>query len=129
MQQKQKTFRQQFSEARPSKVAFFWSLVAVVAVTMIVGFNWGGWTTEANAQSQADSAASDAVTQRLVPICVAQFTMDPDREQKLVELQEASTYQGRSIVTDQGWATMPGETEANRQVATACADVLREIDQ
>ena len=119
--------RQRWNAARPTKMLFFWSLVASVVLTMIIGFNWGGWTTDANAQKLANASAQAAVTQRLAPICVAQFNQDPARDAKLKELQGASSYERAGLITDQMWATMPGETEPGRQVAAACAKLLMQI--
>jgi hypothetical protein len=121
--------RQRWNEYRPSKTSVFWSLLAVVALTMLLGFTWGGWRTASGAQKLADASAKAAVTQRLAPICVAQFNLDPARDEKLMELQEASAYQQGVYVKDQMWATMPGETEANSQVATECAQLLMQLGQ
>jgi hypothetical protein len=119
--------RQRWNEFRPSKTSVFWSLVAVVALTMLVGFTWGGWMTRSGAQEMADTTAKNAVVERLAPICVAQFNLDPDRDQKLTELQAASTYERPKYVTDQAWATLPGETKPTSQVASACANLLMQI--
>jgi hypothetical protein len=121
--------RQRWDEFRPSKTQLLWSLVAAVALTMLVGFTWGGWMTSAGAQKMADTSAKNAVVERLAPICVAQFNLDPDRDQKLTELQAASTYERPKYVTDQAWATLPGETKPTSQVAAACANLLMQIGQ
>ena len=121
--------RQQWNETRPTKTIFFWSLIGVVVLTVIIGFNWGGWTTDANAQKLAAASAKTAVTQRLAPICVAQFNMDPAKDEKLKELQAVSSYQRAEFITDQLWATMPGETEPGSQVAAECAKLLMQIGQ
>ena len=73
---------------------------------MIIGFTWGGWVRGSTARSMAD----DSIVMRLAPICVVQFNRDPRKDQKLIELKEASTWQGSNYVMKQGWATMPGET-------------------
>jgi hypothetical protein len=116
--------RQRWNEYRPSKNSVFWMLLAAVALTMLVGFTWGGWMTNGGAQQLATNSASNAVIERLVPICVAQFNLDPDKEEKLIALQETSSYQRGKFVTDQTWATMVGETQPDRKVADACAKVL-----
>ena len=121
--------RQRWDQFRPSKTSVLWSLVAAVALTMLVGFTWGGWMTSAGAQKMADASAKNAVVERLAPICVAQFNLDPDRDQKLTELQAASTYERPKYVTDQAWATLPGETKPTSQVAAACANLLMQIGQ
>ena len=109
MEQKKKvSFRKWWKEARPTKTAVFWSWIASIALTMIIGFAWGGWVTGRTARKIAETVAADAVAQRLAPICVVQFHQDPEKDQKLEELKKASSYQRRNYVQDQGWATMPG---------------------
>jgi hypothetical protein len=115
---------QRWSEARPTKTVVFWSCVASVVLTMIVGFSWGGWVTGGTARMTAENVAFDAVVRRLAPICVVQSGRDPAKAQKLVALKEESTWQRGEFVGKQGWATMPGEQEPDRRVAEACATLL-----
>lgn len=126
---KQASMRQRWNEFRPSKTSVFWYLLATVAITMLVGFYWGGWMTRAGAQTMADTAARSAVVERLAPICVAQFNLEPDKDEKLLVLQEGSSYERTKYVTDQAWATLPGETKPTSQVAAACANLLMQIGQ
>ena len=115
-------------EARPTKTAVFWSWMASIVLTMIIGFAWGGWVTGRTARRLAEDMAEDAVVERLAPICVAQFNQDPGKAAKLEELKEASSYQRRNYVQDQGWATMPGEEEPDRQVVDECVKLLMLIN-
>jgi hypothetical protein len=85
--------------------------------------------TTSGAQTLADATAKSAVIERLAPMCVAQFNADPDKEQKLLTLQEGSSYERTKFVTDQGWATLPGETKPTTQVASACATLLMQVSQ
>jgi hypothetical protein len=96
---------------------------------MIIGFAWGGWVTGSNARMMAKDIAEDAVVERLAPICVAQFNQDPGKDAKLEELKATSSYQRRTFVQDQGWATMPGEEGPDRAVADACVKLLMLIAQ
>ena len=112
-------------EARPSKKVVLVLMVAAAILTMLVGFNAGGWVTSTAAQQQITSGARDAVAARLTPICVAQFNLDPDKSAKLEELKAIkSTWLRPEYVEKQGWATMPGESSPDRAVATACASLL-----
>ncbi len=119
-----KDFRQRLSEARPTKTLVFWSWVASVIATMIIGFTWGGWVTGGTSRNMAAVIAEDAVVRRLAPICVVQFKQDPGRDQKLKELKEKSTYERGEYVKNQAWAKMPGEQEADSKVADECAKLL-----
>ena len=122
-------FGQRWSQVRPTKTIVFWSWVASVVVTMIIGFTWGGWVTGRTARNMAEVMAEDAVVRRLAPICVLQFKKDPGKDQKLKELKETSTYQRGDYVRNQGWATMPGEKEPDGKVADECAKLLMLISQ
>ena len=125
MEQKKKvSFKKWWKEARPTKTAVFWSWIASIALTMIIGFAWGGWVTGTAARKMAETVAEDAVTERLAKICVAQFNQDPGKDQKLEELKDASSYQRRTYVQDQGWATMPGDEAPDRKVVDECITLL-----
>lgn len=124
MEKHKKSFRKWWSEARPTKTAVFWSWIASIILTMVVGFAWGGWVTGSTARKMAEVVAQDAVVDRLAPICVAQFNQDPERNLKLEELKKAGIYGGRTYVQEQGWATIPGETGSDRKVADECVRLL-----
>jgi hypothetical protein len=128
-QEKKVSYRQWWDAARPTKTVVFWSWVASIILTMIIGFAWGGWVTGGTAQKMAEVMVENAVVQRLAPICVVQFNQDPGKDQKLKELQEARFYQRDDYVKDQGWATMPGEEEPDSKVADECAKLLMLISQ
>jgi hypothetical protein len=129
MEQKKKiSFRKWWQEARPTKTAVFWSWVASVVITMIIGFAWGGWVTGATARELAKDMAEEAVTERLAEICVVQFNQDPEKDRKLEELKNASSYQRRDYVQDQGWATIPGDETPDRTVSNECVKLLMLIN-
>ena len=124
-QNKQKlSFGQRWSDARPTKTLVFWCCVASAVVTMIIGFSWGGWVTGGTARSMAAVTGEDAVVKRLAPICVVRFTQDPSKDQKLKEVKGTDTWQRGDYVKKQGWATMPGEQEADSKVADECVKLL-----
>jgi hypothetical protein len=118
--EKKLSFGQRWDKARAAKKVVFWAIIGAVVVTVLVGFGWGGWVTGGAAQKMT----SEAVTQRLASICVGQFDQDPQKDQKLIELKDTSAYQRDDYVTEQGWATMPGETEADNEVASGCAKLI-----
>ena len=98
-------------------------------VLAIIGFSWGGWVTGSTAQKMAEEMAEDAVVGRLAPICVEQYNQDSEKDEKLKELQDESSWKRGDYVEKQGWATMPGENEADRNVAKKCAELLVELGQ
>ncbi len=106
-----------------------WGAVGGAVVLAVVGFTWGGWVTGSTAQSLADDAAQESVVARLAPICVEQFNQDSEKDQKLKELKEESSWKRSGYATKQGWAIMPGEKEADTKVAEKCAELLVELGQ
>jgi hypothetical protein len=122
--QRKLTVGDRWRNAQPTKTIAFWLCMASIALTMIVGFAWGGWVTGGTAQKMAETMADDAVAKRLAPICVSQFNRDPGKDKKLVELKGTDSWQRDGYVEKQGWATMPGEEKADRNVAEACANLL-----
>ncbi|MGB0631896.1 MAG: hypothetical protein ACPGRZ_14505 [Alphaproteobacteria bacterium] len=89
-------------------------------VLAIVGFNWGGWVTG----DEASEMTRNAVVERLVPICVGQYNSDSDKVRKLAELKKVDSWLRGDYVVKQGWATMPGATEADQSIARGCADII-----
>lgn len=125
---KQLSWGERWNEVGVTKTITFWSCVAVLVLTLIIGFNWGGWVTGGTAQTLAVTTAKDAVTTRLAPICVAQFNQDPAKAQKLIALKALSSYERGDYSEKQGWATMPGEAKPDSNVADACANLLMKIN-
>jgi hypothetical protein len=117
-------FKEWWCDARPTKTAVFWSWIASIILTMIIGFAWGGWVTGGTAKSLAEKMAEDAVVKRLVPMCVVQFKQAPGKDQKLKELEKTDTWQRSEYVEKQGWATMPGEEKPDSRVASECVALL-----
>jgi hypothetical protein len=93
-------------------------------VTIIVGFNWGGWSLESTAATRADGSSRSAVIAALAPICVDKFQRSADATNNFVELKKVSTYMQCSFVEKGGWATPPGSDKADSAVAQACATML-----
>jgi hypothetical protein len=102
----------------------FWSWVVVVVLTLVVGFEWGGWVTGKTARGMAEAAGKDAVVARLAPMCVIQATHDPNWAEKRKALQATDSWNRSDYVVKQGWATMPGEHEGDSRVAEECVTLL-----
>jgi hypothetical protein len=90
----------------------------------IVGFSWGGWVTGGTAEKMASEQAQLEVIATLVPICVEQSSKDPQVVATLAQLKDASSYQRSDMLMKAGWATMPGSSDPNRNVARACMETL-----
>jgi hypothetical protein len=104
-----------------------WGVVVGSIFTMIVGFNWGGWTSRGTTDRIAQERATTAVTAALVPVCLEKSKADPAVVKKLSALKAlTSSYDQRDAVAKDGWATVGGG-EANRDVAEACASQLLKV--
>ena len=90
----------------------------------IIGFSWGGWVTGGTAKQMAADQARLEVVAALVPICVEQSKQDPQVVETLAQLKDASSYQRSDMLMKAGWATMPGSSDPNRNVASACMEKL-----
>ncbi|HUU40623.1 MAG TPA: hypothetical protein VMW42_06775 [Desulfatiglandales bacterium] len=112
------------SKSQPSLKVLIWSCVACIVLTIIIGFTLGGWVTGGTAQNMAEESAEKAVVDRLAAICIVQFKQDPEKDKKLEELKKTDSWERRDYVKKQGWATMPGEKEADSEVAEECAKLL-----
>ena len=122
--QKLSDIGQKWSNAKQTKTHTFWIAIGAVVLALFLGFSKAGWVTGGTASKLAITSAQSAVVERLAPICVTQFGQDAQRVEKLVELKAVSSFQRSKFVMDQGWATMPGETDPDKPVATECAKQL-----
>jgi dienelactone hydrolase len=94
------------------------------AALAIVGFTWGGWVTGSTARQMAADQAQLEVVAALVPICIEQSRQDPQVVETLAQLKDARSYKRRDMLMKAGWATMPGTSEPDRNVAKACMEEL-----
>jgi hypothetical protein len=98
---------------------------AGVVATMIVGFNWGGWTLGSTVEKVAKERADSAVVAYLAPICVDQFRQAVNASANLSELSKISYAWDRGTFVEKGgWAIMPGSDKTDPAVARACAETL-----
>ena len=97
-----------------------------VAITLILGFGWGGWMLESKSQKMAKDNAASAVVAVLAPICADKFQQAANAKETLVELKATDSWKQDTFVEKGGWATFPG-SEPNRNVAEACAKMLNEL--
>lgn len=113
---------------QPTKTTLFWSCVAAVALTAIVGFGWAGWVTAGTAEKMAADAAEESRAQLAATICVEQFLEAPDARAQLASLKEASIWSRESFIEKGGWATMPGMKEPVNDAAELCAQRLAAME-
>ncbi len=93
--------------------------------SMVIGFNWGGWILETTAAKANEINANEAVVTVLAPICAANFQNDADLAGNTVKFENISNYKQGGFIEQGGWAVFPGIDEVNRDVARACAIIIR----
>jgi hypothetical protein len=84
-----------------------------------------GWTTGGTADRMARDRADSAVVAALLPFCVANADRDPDLTKLAKVKAEQSSYSRSQLVSDSGWATLPGMTTPDHGLASACSDKLQ----
>jgi hypothetical protein len=113
--------RQSMKPVTAAKTKYgIWGLIIGACVTMIVGFSWGGWSTS----STTKNIAQEAVVNSEAVICVAQFRQIENYAEKMKEFEETTSYSRAEFIGKGGWDKMPGQNEADYQVAQACANEL-----
>ena len=78
--------------------------------------------TGGTARAMAEAQSRTEVVAALTAICVDQAKHDPQRAERFALLKAGSSWSRGDLTMKNGWATIPGTTEPNRQVANACAD-------
>ena len=97
---------------------------AVGAVaTIVIGFNWGGWTLGSTAEKQVKTAEQASIVRVLAPICADKFQRSADVGANLEALKKADSWKRDEMIEKAGWTTFPG-SEPDRKVAEACANLL-----
>jgi hypothetical protein len=96
--------------------------------SMVIGFSWGGWMTGGSAVKLAGEQANTAVVAALTPICVEKFLQNNDAKANLAVLQTiSSNWEQGDYLQKGGWATRPGASSSDYQLARACAEKLVQI--
>jgi hypothetical protein len=95
--------------------------------TMVIGFNWGGWTLGSTAKDMAVKSARAAVVEALAPICADRFQRAAEAPANMAELKKTSSWQQDAYIEKGGWATFPGMSSPERGVAQACANLLATV--
>ena len=96
---------------------------AGAVVTMIVGFNWGGWTLGSTADKMAKERSDLAVVAVLAPVCADKFRALPDGETKRVALSKVESWKRRDEFPKE-FVTLPGESYPNSALVDACYTLL-----
>jgi|SRR5687767_11326405 len=121
-----KNLLMRWNEYRPTKEHTFWTAVTSVIATLILGFGFGGWVTGGTAKKMVDEAAAGAHHTLAAAVCEKEFMRAADARARLAKLQALNSWERDDHLVTGGWATMPGEKEADSAVAQMCATRLAE---
>jgi hypothetical protein len=85
-------------------------------------------STDCTAIKLADERANTAVVAALTPVCAEKFLQNGDAKANLAVLQKISTpWEQGDYLEKGGWATRPGATFPDYQLARACAEKLVQL--
>ncbi len=97
---------------------------AVGAVaTIVIGFNWGGWSLGSTADKMAKDQSDLAVVAALAPVCADKFRAQPDAAAKTVALSKVDSWK-RADGFPKELVTLPGETYPSSALVDACYALL-----
>ena len=108
----------------PTKKFVFWACTASVGVTVLVGFNWGGWVTGGTARSMAEDAAAQARIEIAVDSCVARFNQGTAASERLAKLKKTHEWMRGDHMEKGGWATPVGAEDPIAGAGARCAKRL-----
>jgi len=110
-----------------SRTRLLQGMVLGAAASMAIGFWWAGWVTSGTADKLAAEQAKTAVLTALTPICVERFLQNSEAKANLAALQQiSSNWEQGQYLEKGGWATPPGTSSADYQLARSCAEKLTE---
>jgi hypothetical protein len=92
-------------------------------VTIVIGFNWGGWSLGSTADKMAKEQSELAVVAALAPVCADKFRAQPDAAAKTVALSKVDSW-NRKDQFPKEFVTLPGETYPSSALANACYTLL-----
>ena len=98
------------------------AVLGAIAVSAI-GFGWAGWTLASTAEKLAAERATTAIVTAYAPVCVERYLATATDQQR-TKFKEQSSWSRDAIIEKAGFATPPGSTSPNRDVADACAEAL-----
>ncbi len=96
-----------------------------LALPPAIGFGTGFWVTKGD----AERTANDAVLKARTTICVAQFTKDPNYQERINDYVALDYAAKNAFFEKGGWGKMPGEDKAQDAVTQACASKIEALKQ
>jgi hypothetical protein len=109
---------------QPTKKFVFWACAASVALTVLVGFKWGGWVTGGTAQEMAEIDAANARAELVVASCIVRFGKAADVSTRLAKLKKTDSWMRGTYMEKAGWVTPLGATAPVPDAGERCAEQL-----
>ena len=91
--------------------------------TIVVGFNWGGWSLGSTANKMANERSDLAVVAALAPVCAEKFRALPDADAKTLALSKVDSWKRRDEFPKE-FVTLAGESYPNSALVDACSALL-----
>jgi hypothetical protein len=113
---------------RMSISTFVWGAVAGGIAVALALFGTGWAVTGMWAKENTRATAEMAVTESLARICVAQFEVAADRNEKRAAMMALDAWRREGYVSEQGWATMPAGDFSTSKIAKICAQKLAKME-
>src|SRR3546814_11553564 len=92
-----------------------WGAVIGAVAVSIIGFSRAGWTTAGGAQEMAEQQSEAAVTEALVPLCVALARQGPAEKRLTQPLHDTSSYHSPPMLAGIGGAKLPRRAPTNKR--------------
>lgn len=117
-----------WNDYRPNKSVWLWSCVGAAALTMIVGFGFGGWVTGGTAQEQTETATNEAVATLAADICTQRVLASAEAASVYAQLDEARSWERNKLLDEGGWTTFANMDEPVSGAASLCATQILASD-
>ena len=122
-----RVIRQDWKDYNPTKTTLFWLCIASVALTIFVGFKWGGWVTGGSARDVAAQAKSQGRAELAAAVCVDRFMTASDAQAQLASFNQVASWMRRRHLEEAGWVTLPGSDKPVAAAGELCATQLAAV--
>src|SRR3546814_13318521 len=93
-------FGQRWRNLQPSKTVLFWSCIVCIALTMLLGFTWGGWMTSSTAQKMAEETTERARAELAAAFCVERFLSAADVRPQHASQKKQAAWHGPAVIDE-----------------------------
>jgi len=103
---------------------FLWGGAVGAIVLLIVIFSAGWVVTSGSAQIKAEKMVTSALMNRLAPISVAQFMLDPNKEERLSEMNKLDSWKRGDYVQSRVGRQCQERSKPTWELPMSARDVL-----